>query len=241
MPNDPIYTWRIENPNKEAMSENFDEILKAREVTLGDSEAQFDRFTKIWEMRIAFIEKVILLDTGTFALSLTFLASVGSHSAARSVSQSFLHTLVTAWLFLLFSILMGGIHNRLRMASITRIFLMNAALRKEYRTEDHARRFARTSSLLTGTLTPSNGEPLDLSVVFKAANDYIQAERKKDVDSARDQQNEARESASKYEKTASWMELGTILLTVAALLVLGKAAADIAWVFSRNERRSTPA
>ncbi len=230
----PTYTWHIEGLKKDAFLAHFNDLLKARDVTLDDTEAMFDRLTKLWEMRIAFIDKVILLDTGTFALSLTFLASVGSHSVARAFSGPFLHTLYAAWALLFLSILLASWHTRQRMAAIESVFVMNASLKREYRTEDRARRFGRTTGFLTGTVTPDQGgdeEPLDVGAMFKSANEVLQGEYKKVMEGAREQQKSARELVAKHSGLASLLEWATILVTIAALLLLGKAAAQIAWVF----------
>ena len=90
-------TLHIEPFDKQAFLDHFDELLRAREETLDEGDAQLDRLLKVWEARLACAEKLILLDAGTFALTLTFLSGLTvSHSAVRSLPHGFLTTVYCA-------------------------------------------------------------------------------------------------------------------------------------------------
>src|SRR6266478_8910375 len=61
-------------------------------------------------MRISFFEKLILLASGTFALSLTLLSSLHSHAmSARPLVG--IRYLESAWVLMLVSVLFSGVHN----------------------------------------------------------------------------------------------------------------------------------
>ena len=120
------YAWKLPPFNREAFLAHWQEILQHRERELDDNRTLFDQFSKVAELRIAFIEKLMLVNTGTFALSLTFLAALGTHSAARFASSSFLPKLYMSWGLLICSLLVGGLHNKRRTSIVELLFARHA-------------------------------------------------------------------------------------------------------------------
>jgi hypothetical protein len=223
-------TWRFERLDKQAVLDHFSELLLAREQDLLDADSNFERLLKLWEMRIAFVEKLILLDTGTFALTISFLANIGSHTKANQLSPEFMPMLYLSWACLLLAIIVGGLHNRRRIAGIENLFVINASRKREYRAEDTARRFKRTASFLNGELTTEEGEVIDMGALFVEANRVLQAEYREAIKGLRKKQNDARDVLMRQSKIAARMDFGALVLTFLALLLLACLAAQSAWV-----------
>jgi hypothetical protein len=75
-------------------------------------------------MRISFFEKLILLASGTFAHSLTFLSTLHSHSHEMSPRPLVLGIsyLKSAWVLMLVSILFSWVHNLIRTSELETLF-----------------------------------------------------------------------------------------------------------------------
>lgn len=70
-----------------------------------------DRTIKLTEQRIGFFEKLIILDAGTFALTLTFLGALSSHIPRPVPTGIHLSLMYWGWILLLISILFSWVHN----------------------------------------------------------------------------------------------------------------------------------
>jgi hypothetical protein len=225
--------WRIEKIDKQAFLDQFKEMLRARDETLADSAEGLEGLRKVWEGRISYTEKLILLDTGTFALSLSFLGALGSHSAAKSLPYLFLPTIYSAWASLLVSILCGGVHNLLKVLALEQLFGAASALKREYRAEDHSRRFSKSASLLSGKLVPDPGEEaeeIDMGEFFSLAAKIVADEYKKTAEEARRLQTEFGAMAKRGIRAADKLNFMSLVGTVFALSLLAAAALQSAWV-----------
>lgn len=72
-------------------------------------------------MRISFFEKLILLASGTFALSLTLLSSLHSHATSGRPLVG-VRYLEGAWILMLVSILFSWVHNLIRSSELEALF-----------------------------------------------------------------------------------------------------------------------
>jgi hypothetical protein len=72
-------------------------------------------------IRISFFEKLILLASGTFALSLTLLSSIHGHATSVQPLVG-IHYLESAWVLMLVSILFSWIHNLIRATELETLF-----------------------------------------------------------------------------------------------------------------------
>jgi hypothetical protein len=102
------------------VGEVFAEFKEIEATIFSDLWSTFERTLKVWQLRIAFAEKLILLNTGTFALSLTFLGSFGQHTAARQAFHN-IWFLYSAWACLFLSISAAAWHNQLIIAASDRL------------------------------------------------------------------------------------------------------------------------
>ena len=62
----------------------YEEWSRVRDTTLEEAHQSVDRAIKLTEVRTSFFEKLILLATGSFALSLTFLGTLHRHTEQGS-------------------------------------------------------------------------------------------------------------------------------------------------------------
>jgi hypothetical protein len=97
------------------------EWLALRDSTFKDMHEFTDSLKSTYGMRISFFEKLILLSSGTFALSLTLLGSLHGHapSAKPLVGSRYLES---AWVLMLVSILFSWAHNLIRSAELETLF-----------------------------------------------------------------------------------------------------------------------
>jgi len=141
--------FHIENLNAKAFSEHFAEMLRVHERTIVDSAGGLEGARRVWEARVAFTEKLILLDTGMFALTLSFLGAIGSHAAAKSLSPFSTDRIR--------GVGVSASRRNLRRSpqflivrALEHLFIVAASVRNEYRFKDCARMLKKTFSFLKG-------------------------------------------------------------------------------------------
>ncbi|HEX7362814.1 MAG TPA: hypothetical protein VF283_20170 [Bryobacteraceae bacterium] len=225
--------WRIENIDKQAVKDHFNAMLSAQERTITDSSENLEGLRRVWEPRIAFIEKLILLNTGMFALSLSFLGALGSHAAAKSLPHFFLPILYVAWGFLLSAVICGGIHNLMIVRAMEQAFISAGSLRREYRAGDQARWLMRTFGFLTGKIVPDEGEnaeEIDISQVGATLQKVALDEFNKATKKAQEQREKSSEAAKQMAGVASRYSSFSLVATFVALICLALAAWQSAWV-----------
>ena len=94
-----------------------------------------DRFIKTSELRISFYERLILVASGSFALSLTFMGSLQRHASQSPALTPLLATgrLKAAWILLLMCIVFSWLHNLYRyvtMDSLSALTATNVAVKQ---------------------------------------------------------------------------------------------------------------
>ena len=147
----------------------YEEWSSARNAMLAEAQKIVDYSIRTTEMRTAFFEKIILLATGSFALSLTFVGSLHRHAAPQEAPLSALRSLEAAWMLIFACIVLSWFHNLYRCASIER--LSTAALQSLI-----ASRFAVTQSFMSRTSSVFKNvkaEDVNLEEFFELGATYM--------------------------------------------------------------------
>jgi hypothetical protein len=118
--------WESEPFDKQRLIETYAEIVRGREKETENAAQSLETIRKVWEPRLAFTEKLIVLNTGMFALTFSYLGALGSH-AAESLSQAFLPVICAAWVSLLVAIVTGAC-TTCRFRAPSRIFSSHSAV-----------------------------------------------------------------------------------------------------------------
>ncbi len=141
-----------------------------------DLVSSFERVVKVWQMRVAFAEKLILLDTGTFALSLTFLSSFGQHTAAAQAFRN-IGFVYLAWACLLLSILAAAWHNKLMVAASIRLAALPEIYSNQQRSIKAMGWAAKLSNIVRGRFTVEREdgvrEEIDFSTLAGELNSVV--------------------------------------------------------------------
>lgn len=99
----------MDNKSEPNFDSQFEELTTEwrtlRNLTIEVAGGFRGSWEKMFEMRISFFDKLILLSSGTFALSLTMLGSLHSHAASGNPLVG-IGYLKRAWVLMLVSILM---------------------------------------------------------------------------------------------------------------------------------------
>jgi len=98
----------------------YDEWSRARDALLEENRKIVDYAIRTTEMRTGFYDKLALLAAGSFALSLTFVASLHKH-ASQELPLAALGSLKAGWVLMLVCILLSWYHNLYRCASVERL------------------------------------------------------------------------------------------------------------------------
>ncbi len=220
----------IHSFDREKIKAFYEELVGARRSTIEDSRSEFERVLRLWELRVGFTEKLILLDAGTFALTLSFLGALGSHSAARHASPFLLPILYIAWGFLLISIVCGGLHNIFRMLSAEHLMVVIASVGKQYRYEEDAHRFQRMMGLMKGTIKTDDGEEIDIDAFIDSLSAAGAGESQKQSTAAEQQAKKFRTRLTSVTRCVVSLEATAVLGTVIALLLLAIVAGQSAWI-----------
>lgn len=87
-----------------------------------------DRLIKTSELRISFYERLILVASGSFALSLTFMGSLQRHASQSPALTPLLATgrLKAAWILLLMCIVFSWLHNLYRYVTVDSLSALTA-------------------------------------------------------------------------------------------------------------------
>jgi hypothetical protein len=188
----------------------YEEWSCARDGMLEEVHRSLDIAIKLTEMRSGFFEKLILLATGSFALSLTFLGSLNKH--AQGTPLSALYYLKGSWVLLITCILFGWLHNLYRTASIERLSL--AAIKTLT-----GSRFAVTQTFLSrasSIFKDSQTDQVDLREFFALGA----AQMKELADDAVKQTQKFSDDASLVSRHADRLGSITILSIVFAFILL---------------------
>lgn len=93
----------------------FEKLAKDYEAAEKEHRKEYreeaDRTIKLTNQRIGFFEKLIILDAGTFALTLTFLGALSSRIPSTVPAGIHLSLMYWGWILLLMSILFSWLHN----------------------------------------------------------------------------------------------------------------------------------
>lgn len=115
-----LMTLQLSPENLTRLTSLRKDITAFQQSQIDEWHADADRFTKSSELRISFHEKLILLAGGSFALSLTFLASLQRH-LLQGTTLVALSKLKDAWVLLLLCIVFSWLHNLIRCAAIEQL------------------------------------------------------------------------------------------------------------------------
>jgi hypothetical protein len=118
------YTTLMENKSQDFESQ-FSELnaewFALRDSMFKDAHGFRAGLENAYGMRISFFEKLILLASGTFALSLTFLSSIHGHATTGQPLVG-IRYLESAWVLMLVSILFSWVHNLIRATELETLF-----------------------------------------------------------------------------------------------------------------------
>jgi hypothetical protein len=163
------------------LKDSLEELKHQGETKIDESLRGYREIAEISKMRIAFFDRVIVFDTGVIAVSITYLASMGSHhSASRAYPNLML--LYSAWAFLVGSIVSAGFSNTIRLFITQMLFGIVGTQQQHHRTDT-------ISGVMTRILESLNKIPLSESEkenLTKQYSDAIKAsEKEKQIASAR--------------------------------------------------------
>lgn len=161
MEEDQKVTVPISAEAAERIPRLYEEWLEIYKSELDEGHRLIDRIVKIAEMRISFFDKIVLLAGGSFALSLTFLASLQRYPQRPPIKGMW--TLELAWCLLLASMVLSWLHNRHRTVVAEAATYMLGSRVKQY----FAHQAARTVSLAGKALGGCKSPDLDLGAVFE--------------------------------------------------------------------------
>lgn len=195
--------------------DTYREMIEERRLYLARLQSQTQQMCAVNEQAAGFYEKLVLLDGGTIALSLTFLGSLLSRTVPYHLPRSVFASLVCpAWCFLLLSIF----HSWKRISALLNI---NASLVAQLCLISDSFHYLwlgvlvkRMSSLTKGELS-IGGEEKDFSQLFSKMGEALT-----DSESESKKLTTLIERAAEIGKTTEFNARAASVLTTVALILL---------------------
>jgi hypothetical protein len=132
------------------------------------------------QQQSGFFEKLILLDTGAFALTLTFLGALGSH--IHKPSPSFhLGWMYVGWLLLIVSVVLCWVENYFAYAQTVQMHNAAATQTAARRVKAKGLIIARFGQLATGSVDVE-GAKIDVSKLYQSVAQIINQEFRRQLD-----------------------------------------------------------
>jgi len=196
----------------------YRQLRETASKDLDETRHMADEFVRIAEMRISFSEKIILLASGTFALSVTFLGSLQRHSPSSGMAATW--CLKSAWVLILVCIFLSWLHNRHRSYFIESIIVAEVARARSYYENQKALLWQRAANAFKGVESPE----LSVSAFFDAVANTVQ-KSSVDAEKLRDRMADtARKTMRTSNKLGDWAMLAIACAFVLMLVFAVKNA-----------------
>jgi hypothetical protein len=203
-------------------------LIRRQEADLTDTEAAVERIRANQIARVSFFEKLIVLDTGTFALTISFLSILGSHSGASQIRLSLLYV---GWFSILMSVALAAIHNWISLIKVDNDTHIITRMFSSFRNDLKAQHAAQYAKIFQGRVTDEDGsEVLDLGLLFNAMASVIPPQYRAAANKDRTEAEEAQKRSTAGHRITGWSGRLAILTSFIALLIFLIWTMQNSWV-----------
>jgi hypothetical protein len=193
------------------------ELREAQFSHLTSASALAETIVKVNENGASFYEKIILFDSATIVLSLSFLGALSSHMPGGHLPRHPITWLLCpSWALFLFSIYFFSRHIVTFHNLNVRLVKQLSSLSSSVHYGHIASLIRKASQLVEGEIITKNDPPIDVGELFSAASEALQ---KIAVDEGKAIEKLIEESTKESRSSGAWARLGYLATTLALILL----------------------